>query len=360
VDSGLAAYGMRDEKPDVQRMAGAGRFQPGGFWFPSPRKLLSPKFLASGAGQPAHILMDGSTSRPVWNFGGKKTLVKSIPPSWRNLMQLRRAVRKRMRKDRFFETVLAGCFRVGQDKGNPLRGNFLASGLREAIGHVLHSLAPDEEVRACIWFVQAKDTPTVTRQQRASYIVRAGLPDQFVSDTLKIDVRKYTKPLIEMMDGLSKATHVRSDTILSKGTKIRQMVQDVLLGIDQLLQAAADSREAITGAVANVMDAAVFKKFIFETIQELDELSTHTTVDDHQIDEVSVTKLDSVEIRYRVTGEVMVQLQYGSDSDVDNDMGVRLDDSYPYVATITCAVAQPMDVRADNLDVMVDNQSFFE
>jgi hypothetical protein len=265
-----------------------------------------------------------------------------------------------MRKDQFFETVLAGCFRVGQDKENPLRGNFLASGLREAIVHVLHSLAPDEAVRACVWFVQAKDTPTVTRQQHASYIVRAGLPDQFVSKTLKIDVREYTKPLIEVMDGLNKATHVRSDTILSKGTKIRQMVQDVLLGIDQLLHAAAGSREAITGAVADVMHATVFEKLISEVIQKLDEVSTHTTVDGHQIDEVSVTKLDSVEISYRVTGEVEVELQYGSNSDMDNDIGFRQDDSYPYVVTVTCAVAQPMDLRADDLDVTVDNRSFFD
>ncbi|MFL7906086.1 hypothetical protein ACJ41P_33570 [Azospirillum argentinense] len=275
-------------------------------------------------------------------------------------MKLRRALQKRLPNDRFLKTVLTGCFRIGQDKENPLRGNFLASGLRELIGHVLHSLAPDKEVRACVWFVQAKDTPTVTRQQRASYIVRAGLPDNFVSNTIKIDVRKYSKPLIEVMDRLSKATHVRPDTILTKGTKIRQMVQDVLLGIDQLLQAAADSREAINKAVADVMHDAVFEKLISETIQELDELSTHTMVEGHQIEEVSVTNLDSVEISYRVTGEVEVELQYGSNSDVDNDIGFRQDDSYPYVVTVTCAVAKPMEVRADDLNVAIDNRSFFE
>jgi hypothetical protein len=162
------------------------------------------------------------------------------------------------------------------------------------------------------------------------------------------------------MDGLNKATHVRPDTILTKGTKIRQMVQDVLFGIDQLLQAAADSREAINQAVADVMHEAVFEKLISETIQELDELSTHTMVKGHQIDKVSVAKLDSVEISYRVTGEVEVELQYGSNSDVDNDLGFRQYDSYPYVVTVTCAVAQPMNVQADNLYVSIDNQSFFE
>jgi hypothetical protein len=265
-----------------------------------------------------------------------------------------------MPKDRFFETVLDGCFRVARDKENPLRGNFAASGLREAISHVLHSLAPDEEVRACGWFVQAKDTPTVTRQQRANYIVRAGLPNEFVSKTLKIDVRDYTKPLIEVLDGLNKSTHVRVETILVDGEKIREMVHDVLLGLDQLLQASADSREAITHSVADVMQDAVFEKLISETIGELDELSTHTTIDGHYIDKVSVTKLDSREINYHVEGQVEVELQYGSDSDVRNDIGFRQDDSYPYVVTVTCAVARPMDVQADNLNITIDNRSFFE
>ncbi|MBF0333579.1 MAG: hypothetical protein HQL40_08015 [Alphaproteobacteria bacterium] len=108
------------------------------------------------------------------------------------------------------------------------------------------------------------------------------------------------------------------------------------------------------------MHEAVFEKLISETIQELDELSTHTTVVGHQIDEVSVAKLDSAEIGYRVTGEVEVELQYGSNSDVENDIGSRQDDSYPYVVTVTCAVAQPMNVRSRDLCVTIDNRSFFE
>jgi len=290
---------------------------------------------------------------------GNMKLTNNDPPRWSQLRKIRRALQERMPKDKFFETVLEGCFRVARDRDNPLRGNFAASGLREAIGHVLHSLAPDDDVRACVWFVQAQDTNTVTRHQRANYIVRAGLPDGFVSEILGIDVRDYTKPLIGVMDGLNKATHVRADTILAKGGKIRVMIKDVLLGLDQLLQAADESREAITRAVADVMQEAVFEKLISETIDELDELSTHTTVGGHNIDNVTVTKLDSSEISYRVEGEVEVELQYGSGSDLRNDIGFVQDDSYPYVVTVTCAVARPMEIRPDDLEISVDNRSFY-
>lgn len=285
---------------------------------------------------------------------------KSKTPSWRDIRILRRAIVARVPGDRFLVTVFKGCERIGRDKGNPLRGNFVASGLREAVGHVLHSLAPDAEVRRCTWFVQAKDTKTVTRRQRAHYIVQAGLPDAFVIKTLKMDVGDYSDPLLEAIDDLNKATHVRPETIVTKGTEIRTMFHDVLSGIDGLLDAAHESREAIKEAVAGVMQDAVFETLIAETIQELDEISTHTTIDGHYLESVDVVKIGAREIGYRVTGQVEVELQYGSNSDVSNDIGYRADDAYPYVATVTCDVARPMEVRSEEIDLTVDTSSFYE
>jgi len=262
-------------------------------------------------------------------------------------------------EDKFFKTVLSGSLRAGQDQKNPLRGNFLASGLREAIGHLLDSLASDEEVRRCVWFVQDKNTPTVTRQQKANYIVRAGLPDWFVGQTLKINVRDHTKPLTGIMDRLHRATHVRPDTILSDDVQIRQMADDVLSGIDQLLQAADDSRKAITQAVEMVLFREIFDTFFFDTLDDLDVLSTHTTVSGHFLDTVTVTKLDSTEICYRATGNVDVELQYGSASDIENDMGMESEDSYPYIVNVNCDVTNPMKVDIRHGDLIVDTDGFY-
>lgn len=70
---------------------------------------------------------------------------------------------------------------------------------------------------------------------------------------------------------------------------------------------------------------------------------------------MSVTKLDLYEISYHVEGEVGVELQYGSNSDVRNDIGFRQDNPYPYIVTITCAVAWPMAIQADDFNISVDN-----
>ena len=281
-------------------------------------------------------------------------------PTWHLIGHLRRKILARLPRDRFLRLLIKGCMRVGRDAGNPLRGNFVASGLREAIGHVLHSLAPDDEVRACVWFVQAKDTKTVTRLQKASYIVRAGLPDDFVKDKLNLDEDVYIKPLLKTMDELHKATHVRENTVVNSVDDVKRMLSKVLTGIDDLLATAEDSRRDVTNAIVDVMHDAVFQNLIADTIQDLDELSTHTTVDDHYIDTVEVIRMDAQTIEYAVTGQVEVELQYGSDSDVRNDIGMRMDDAYPYTATARGRIKTPMELTSEDIHLSVDNSSFYE
>jgi hypothetical protein len=225
---------------------------------------------------------------------------------------------------------------------------------------VLHTLAPDDEVRACVWFKQDKNTPTVTRRQRATYTLQAGLPAAFVKKDLHIDVKAYADPLIEAMERLNKATHVRADTLLTSGKAVREMFEDVLLGIEELMDGAEDSRRDVEHALAEVLHNAVLENLISEAIQELDELSTHTAVDYHMLNSIEVEEMTAKEITYRLTGDVYVELQYGSNSDVADDIGFRTSDSYPYEATLTSNIADPKTIDANDIDLKVDNSSFFE
>jgi hypothetical protein len=257
-------------------------------------------------------------------------------------------------------TILKGVMKVARDKRNPIRGNLVASGLRELATYVLHTLAPDDEVRRCIWFEQAKDTPTVTRGQRARYIVQAGLPNDFVKDKLKVDAGQMAKPLLAAMDKLHKATHVRAESVVHKGGAVREMLYDVLTELHALIEDAAQSREAIREAAATALHNAVFENLILETIQDLDELSTHTRIDGHWIDTIEVRRLDAIHIDYRITGEVEVELQYGSSSDVANDIGFRSDDSYPYRAKVSAEAGKPLDIDPKEIRLRVDTSSFYE
>jgi hypothetical protein len=280
--------------------------------------------------------------------------------AWEDVETARRNLIKLVAHDRFLKNICKGAIKAGRDKTNPIRGNLVASALRELATHVLHSLAPDDEVRRCVWFEQDKCTKTVTRSQRARYIVQAGLPHDFVKDKLKVDAGAMAKPLLDAMDKLHKATHVRAETVVYKGSAVREMLYDVLSEIHTLLEEAAKARDSIKDAVSTSLHNAVFESLILDTIQELDELSTHTRVDGHIIDEIRVRRLDAAEIEYRVTGEVEVELQYGSNSDVENGNGMRSDDSYPYKAKVIAAAGKPLDIYAEAIQLTVDTSSFYE
>jgi len=279
---------------------------------------------------------------------------------WKDVEVARRELLALVTRDRFLKKICKGAIKAGRDKTNPIRGNLVASALRELATHVLHSLAPDDEVRRCVWFEQARDTKTVTRGQRARYIVQAGLPDDFVKEKLKVDAGAVARPLLEALDKLHKATHVRAETVVYKGSSVRKMLYNVLSEIRALLEEAGQARALIKDAVAQALHNAVLESLILETIQELDELSTHTRVDGHMIEEIRVRRLDSTKIEYRISGEVEVELQYGSNSDVANDIGMRSDDSYPYTAKVSAAAAKPLEIDADAIRLTVDTSSFYE
>ena len=138
------------------------------------------------------------------------------------------------------------------------------------------------------------------------------------------------------------------------------MMHDVFNGLLGMMDAAATSRQEMKRAIADVMHHAVFENLISETIQELDELSTHTLVEGHYIDTVEVSEMGATQIAYVITGQVEVELQYGSDSDVRNDIGIRKNDSYPYSATISSNAKNPMEIHSGDIVLSVDNSSFFE
>lgn len=280
--------------------------------------------------------------------------------NWKPVNELRQKLTESFPGDEFLESLLEGAWLVARDKSNPIRGNLVASALREVFGHILHSLAPDAEVRKCTWFEQAKDTKTVTRRQKARFIVHAGLPTVFVEDDLKLVIADYVDPLLDAFDKLNKATHVRAETIVFKGKEVRQLLSVVLQGLLDLLDAATNARSDLEHMISETMHYAVFENLISETIQELDELSTHTMVDGHQIDTVEVVELNAEQVVYEVTGEVEVELQYGSNSDIRKDIGARIDDSYPYKATVFSRAATPMKISAEDIELRVDNSSFYE
>ncbi|MGA0604656.1 hypothetical protein ACO2Q0_01540 [Phenylobacterium sp. VNQ135] len=289
----------------------------------------------------------------------KKQTAASAPPSWAQLDDHSKALIKRIGGDQFTQTLLTGAFQVAQST-NPIRGNLFAGVMRELITVILHELAPTAEVTACAWYRQDPNANGPTRGQRVRFIAMGGLGDNYVRGKLKIDPADVARPLIQAVDALHNRTHVRPLTVLFDDIEVRRLAHDALEAAASVLDAAEESRELIGDRLAGQLNGVVLEHMISEVIPDLDELSTHTQYDQHQIDGIRITKLGPKTATYLVEGTVFVSLQYGSNSDVRNDRGAVMSDDYPFEATISAAIGRPEQLLRDTLKVKVDTSSFYE
>lgn len=289
----------------------------------------------------------------------KQTRPAPPAPKWSELERTRKSLVRMRKGDLFFERVLDGALQAARQKTNPIRGNLAAAALRELVGHLLHGLAPDSELTACSWYSQVKGTKGPTRAQRAQFIAHGALSPTYVEETLGLVIAEISTPLLEAMDELNKRTHVRAGSVLSASKQVRWLCAEVLDAVTELLEAARDCRSAVEEQLREHIDQAVMDRLIEEQIQELDELSTHTTVDEHQSEEIEVVEIGLEVITLSVTGTVYVTLQYGSNSYVRNDIGAVMPDSYPYKAEVQVKTLAPTEF-VGTIDVHVDNSSFYE
>ncbi|POR52564.1 hypothetical protein [Bosea psychrotolerans] len=280
--------------------------------------------------------------------------------TWSSLRAQRKALRAERPNDQFMALVLKGAFRVGRDKENPIRGNLFAAALRELVTHVLHTLAPDDELKRCEWYAQEKDTTGPTRAQRATYISQGGLLPKFVEEELSLDPKATIKPLTDAMSKLNAVTHVKSETVLNDSRKVLNLGAASLEALLNLFESARECRAAVAHKLADHVDQAVLDRLIGDVVQELDELSTHTIVDEHQSEHLSVIEIGAREVKFEVQGTVFVTLQYGSGSDRRRGDGAEIDDAFPYRATVTSKAIAPTVFATEAVDIRVDNSSFYE
>ena len=251
--------------------------------------------------------------------GRKAARIK--PPSWVKLQAKADAIVQFRPDDAFTRDMLKGALLVGRDRANPIRGNLLAAAMRELTTYLLHDMAPDGKVMACQWYVREPDTRGPTRRQRATYIVQGGLADAFVSDGLGLDPAAMSKPITKAMDALNKLTHMQPNTVLDDAPGVQSLAGDTMDRLLALFQDARDCRAAVERELGRHVDEAVMDRLLLKAVDELDMLSTHTRVDDFDRDYIRVVGLDDSIITFEVSGTVGVELQYGSGSDVRDDIG---------------------------------------
>ena len=177
--------------------------------------------------------------------------------------------------DDFSRTVLQGAVQVARDADNPIRGNLFAAAIRELLSHILHELAPDEEVKECSWFHSETDDGRPTRAQRQRYVIQGGLSDGYVKRELNLDVDDLRQQLAATVSKLNKATHLREKTVISDAAAMEALVRDSFGALLAMLDAIDHCRLEMMMAVTEQVTDEATEEVLRDSIQTIDELATH-------------------------------------------------------------------------------------
>lgn len=251
--------------------------------------------------------------------------------------------------DDFSRTLLASAIET-LDSPNALRAHHFASTVRELVSHVLHTLAPDDQVKNASWYKEEVDKPT--RRQRATYAVQGGMPDAVV-DALGVHRADMQTELGDAFEALNKYTHVREGNLLISQEEIDVFAVQAKDAVVAFFVTIADLRTALADTAIHELGTEIFEKFIETSVDNLDTLSGQTHVEGIEVDQAEIASIGLHFIRYRVEGTVYVELNWGRGDD-----GASTSDSYPF----TCDVEGSVDniKEFSNVsNIQVDNPSWF-
>jgi hypothetical protein len=260
----------------------------------------------------------------------------------------------------FTRDAMLGAALVLDQRENPLRLNLFATAIRIFLDHVMDSLAPPEEVEACRWFkaVDGQDKPV--RKARLTYALIGGLTVEQIEEIAGIDVMPLIKEVIDAYSDINKQVHGREDTIVRSLGDQDAFAHDVLVVLAELLEAQRDYRGEIVDGIADALGSQAVTTFTTKTVEEIDLLATHHTVDWVGIDECYVVSITASHVEYEITGSVGVTLLYGSGSDHRRGDGAEIGEEFPIGIRFRVPVETPQDLSEAEITSEIDTSAWFD
>lgn len=263
--------------------------------------------------------------------------------------------------DGFEKALFEAALNNLQSADNPLRFNNFAYAMRELVRHVLKRLAPDEEVLKCSWYADETGRENgISRKQRVYFAVQGGLSDDYVTETLGLDISEIHKSLKGAVDNLSKHTHIEENTFDISEDQISAFVDETLVSVSALFEAIDDSHHRLTSALWEQIDEATIDTALSETILSIDEISSHHFIEEIYTDKVLITRISNECIEFEALGSVGCKLQWGWGGDLRRGDGAVLSESFPFTCRLWSFVEEPNAIQTDEDAFSVDTSSWWE
>lgn len=260
--------------------------------------------------------------------------------------------------DDFSRSCLEAARRAMDDRENPLRLNFFSTAMRILFEHMMDTLAPIEDVMRSAWFKPEKDDGKPTRGQRIIYAIQGGLSEDFVTEKLEVDPAPLRKRLLAAVDECSKHVHGREYSMISDPDHQDALATATIAAVGSLLDAIPFCRAAVLEPINEALDEAAVGALLYETILEIDELATHHYIQEIYVGHTTVQTIGPATITYRSTGSIDVILQFGSNSDLRNDMGAEIPQTFPFFCEFDVSLSDPWELENSEPRYGVDVSSW--
>ncbi|GAF57560.1 hypothetical protein JCM18902_269 [Psychrobacter sp. JCM 18902] len=261
-----------------------------------------------------------------------------------------------------FEKELLNSAFINLLTPNALRLNNFAYALRELTRHVLHRLAPDNELRKCEWFrPDGTSSNGITRKHRIKFAIQGGLSDFYVIEKLYIDeVDDVSNELKDIINDLSEFTHIEESKFNSSTEKTKKTAEQYLSVTLGFVKKIDELRKEVADKIFENIDEMLIKRINSESVVELIEISTHQYIEEITPEKIHVIKVGANSLVMSVEALIDVILLYGSESDRRKDNGAEIPISFPVYSEMEVLFKKPLGSVINLNQFSVDISSWYD
>jgi hypothetical protein len=242
---------------------------------------------------------------------------------------------------------------------SPIRFNNFAYAIRELTRHVLARLAPDDEILLSKWYKNETEIENgISRKQRIYYGIHGGLMPEYVRVTLGLEIDSFFATFREIIDRLSKYTHIEMTTFGLDDVPTYLYANQTLETLVEFFKFIDDTREILEDALYEKVQIALIDSILEETFSEIDILATHHSLDYVHTETLNLLSIDHQFIFFEAVGELTYKMQWGSEFDVNNGDGLVLPAYFPFKCNLRSTVLDPnkIIVEIETIDINTDNE----
>lgn len=238
---------------------------------------------------------------------------------------------------------------------NSLAFNNFSYAIRELIRHFLHRLSPDKDVIKCSWY-KPMSNGKITRSDRIRYMIHGGLGN-FILDKiyLRERIEEAQAELLKNIEVLNKYTHIEMNTFNLKSKAKYYLSIECLKAVREILKLVQETRESIFEFIMENIDDALNERVAMEYVESIDELSSHTMVDEIYSEIHNGVDISSDTIEINVVGTIGCNLQYGSRRDIEFETYM----SFPFNVPVSIKIKRPLGEHISLGHLSVNTEKFY-